>query len=133
MRRRLRFLLPVALGGILLFSMLAAESNVSVPEVIELLQREEAVLIDVREEPEYRGGVAEPAFLLPLSDLKGARTKWERFLAEHREKILVLYCASGNRSGQAAKILEKEGFATRNLGGFEDWKRAKLPVRFPEQ
>lgn len=131
MRSRLRLLLPVALGGILLFSMPATGSDVSALEAEELLRREEAVLIDVREEPEYRGGVAEPALLLPLSDLRGDRTKWEKFLPDYREKILILYCASGNRSGQAAKILQKEGFTTRNLGGFARWKNAGLPVKTP--
>ena len=57
-----------------------------------------AVLVDVREPGEWAdGGVAEPANLLSLSDLRGDRTGWKSFLAENKDKALILYCRSGNR------------------------------------
>jgi rhodanese-related sulfurtransferase len=92
----------------------------------------EAVLIDVREPDEWaESGVAEPAVLLALSDLRGERKAWKPFLEKHRDKTLLLYCRSGNRSGQAAAILAKEGYKTGNAGSFSAWKAAGLPVRTP--
>lgn len=89
-----------------------------------------AVLVDVREPGEWAdGGVAEPANLLSLSDLRGDRTGWKSFLAENKDKELILYCRSGNRSGIAARILTKEGFTVANAGGFRDWVAAGLPTR----
>jgi|UniRef100_UPI00404B85C2 rhodanese-related sulfurtransferase len=89
-----------------------------------------AVLVDVREPGEWAdGGVAEPANLLSLSDLRGDRTGWKSFLAENKDKELILYCRSGNRSGIAARILTKEGFNVANAGGFRDWVAAGLPTR----
>ena len=93
----------------------------------------EAIVIDVREPKEWESGVAAPAYLLPLSDLRGDRTKWMHVLAESKETPIYLYCRSGNRSGQAAAILAKEGFNVANIGGFSDWKAAELPTRTPDQ
>ena len=89
-----------------------------------------AVLVDVREPGEWAdGGVAEPANLLSLSDLRGDRTGWKSFLAENKDKELILYCRSCNRSGIAARILTKEGFNVANAGGFRDCVAAGLPTR----
>lgn len=93
-----------------------------------------AVLIDVREPGEWASsGVAEPAHLLSLSDLRGDRVHWKSFLAENKDKELILYCRSGNRSGIAARILAKEGYTVANAGGFKGWQAAGLPVRKVEK
>ena len=88
-----------------------------------------AVLIDVREPGEWAGGVAEPALLCSLSDLRGPRAQWKSVLEANRDKELILYCASGARSGIAAGMLRKEGFNAVNCGGFGGWRGAGLPVR----
>ena len=54
-------------------------------------------------------------------------------LADAKGKELLLYCRSGNRSGQAAALLAKEGFKTLNAGGFSEWQTAKLPTRKPDE
>ncbi len=90
-----------------------------------------AVLIDVREPDEWKGGVAGPAVLLPLGDLRGGRAQWKEFLAANKDKELIVYRASGRRSGIAAGILRKEGFNATNAGGFSGWAAAGLPVRVP--
>ncbi len=93
------------------------------------IQAGEAVLVDVREPGEWKGGVAGPAVLLPASDLLGERRKWKPFLAANKDKELILYCASGIRSGNAAMILRKEGCKTANLGGLGRWRDIGLPMR----
>lgn len=90
-----------------------------------------AILIDVREPDEWRGGVVAGALLLPLSDLRGDRAKWSPILKANRNKELILYCRSGNRSGIAARLLSSEGFRTANAGGFASWKNAGQPVADP--
>jgi rhodanese-related sulfurtransferase len=92
----------------------------------------EAILVDVREPAEWKEGVAAPAVLLPLSDLRGDRTQWKAFLEKAGDKPIVLYCRSGNRSGQAAEILAKEGKNVANAGGYKDWVAAGLPTKKPE-
>jgi rhodanese-related sulfurtransferase len=93
-----------------------------------------AVLIDVREPSEWASsGVAAPAVLLSLSDLHSERVTWKAFLEKNKNKELILYCRSGNRSGVAASILAEEGFQVANAGGFKHWKSAGQPVRSVDQ
>jgi rhodanese-related sulfurtransferase len=89
-----------------------------------------AVLVDVREPAEWQEtGVVASAHQLALSDLRGERVQWRAFLAAHHDKEIILYCRSGNRSGQAAKLLAAEGFKTANAGGLRDWTAAGQPTR----
>jgi rhodanese-related sulfurtransferase len=90
-----------------------------------------SVLVDVREPSEWESGVAEPANLLPLSDLMGKRLIWGPFLEAHKDRELILYCLSGGRSGSASRLLAGEGHRVANLGGFSAWRDATLPVRKP--
>ncbi len=91
----------------------------------------EACLVDVREPGEWSEGVARSARLLSLSDLTGRRAQWQSFLAEAADREILLYCASGARSGMAAKILAAEGFRVANTGGLGDWATAGWPVVKP--
>jgi len=115
------FLRPLLFGG----------PRISAADAAAKLKAGTAVLVDVREPGEWRSGVAQPAALLPFSDLRGPRQQWGAFLAKHREKQIILYCASGLRSGSAASLLRKEGFTVANLGGFFAWAQAGLPVKKP--
>jgi phage shock protein E len=75
-----------------------------------------ARIVDVRTPDEFRDGAYKGAVNIPLSSL-AARLKE----LEPREKPIVLYCASGARSGQAARMLKQAGFAdVTNAGGLDD-------------
>ena len=100
-------------------------------EIARRVAAGEAVLIDVREPDEWTAGVAAPALLLPLSDLRGERRRWKAVLEKNRGKELILYCRSGNRSGQAASILAGEGFRASNGGSFARWSASGQLVRNP--
>lgn len=108
-----------------------AVRTITATEAAQLITENRASLVDVREPSEWKGGVAAPAHLLSLSDLKGRRQEWEAFLAENGNRELILYCQAGGRSGSAAAILAAEGHRVANLGGFAAWRDAKLPVRLP--
>jgi rhodanese-related sulfurtransferase len=114
---------------IILRPLLFAGRRIAPAVAQQKLQTGEAVLIDVREPGERKSGVAGPAVLLPGSDLLGERRQWKPFLSANKNKELILYCASGIRSGNAAMILRKEGFKTANLGGLSRWRDIGLPMR----
>ncbi len=88
-----------------------------------------AVLVDVREPSEWANGSAAPAALLSLGDLQGERREWKPYLEKNKDKLIILYCASGMRSGMAGGKLKKEGYRVANLGGFGRWKSVGLPVK----
>lgn len=87
------------------------------------LQSAGAMLIDVRESHEYRAGHAPGAKHIALSVLP------RRLSEVPREREILVICASGMRSEQAAKILNAEGFKVINVsGGMANWQRSGLSV-----
>jgi rhodanese-related sulfurtransferase len=107
-------------------------ASVSPKEVEGLLRNDFAVLVDVREEDEVKGGMAAPAQWFATSKIQADDPAWKDFLAKHpKEKQLVLYCAVGGRAGKIAAKLAEQGYKVGNMGGFRDWKAAGLPVRTP--
>lgn len=88
------------------------------------LDRQEAVLIDVREPAEYSAEHIDGAKLLPLSRFDPAQVP-----ASNGVKV-VMQCKSGMRSRQAADRLLAGGVQEiwQLEGGIEAWKSAGLPV-----
>jgi rhodanese-related sulfurtransferase len=70
-----------------------------------LNQRETPLVIDVREPFEYKQGFIPGAINIPLSQLKS------RINEISKDKDIFLYCRSGMRSKQAAKLLSRQGFS----------------------
>ena len=99
-------------------------------EAHNLVKEDKAVLVDVREEEELRdSGLADGALWMPCSKMDEDEPEWKAFKSKlPKDKPVILYCRSGNRSGRVAEFLREEGFETWNLGGFKDWKDAGLPV-----
>jgi rhodanese-related sulfurtransferase len=106
--------------------------RVPLAEATRRITAGEALLVDVREPGEWASGVAGPAYLAPLSDLRGPRRKWRLVFEDLKGRELLLYCATGARSAWAAKQLRAEGHQATNLGGLRHWTGAGLPVRQPE-
>jgi rhodanese-related sulfurtransferase len=95
--------------------------NITAEEVKARLDKGEKLnLVDVREPHEHAefniGGV-----LLPLGKIQNMEVDE---LEDLKNEELIVYCRSGNRSGQAAMILETLGFTnTKNLsGGMLAWE-----------
>jgi rhodanese-related sulfurtransferase len=126
------FLILTAIFAALFFAQPAVAGETIPPaEAANRVAAGKAILIDVREPNEWTGGVVTGVLLLPLSDLRGERKLWKPVLEASRDKALIVYCRSGNRSAQAVAILEKENFKATNAGGFADWKSAGQPVAMP--
>lgn len=115
----------------LLKTLFVSAPRISPAEAAARVRRGAALLVDVREPPEWADGHADGAALLPLSDLTGARTQWGPFLEKNAGRELLLYCAAGGRSALAAKRLVSEGFKAANAGGFRAGVAAGWAVRRP--
>jgi rhodanese-related sulfurtransferase len=82
-----------------------------------------AILLDVREDAEWRAGHAPKARHIPLHRLPG------RVGDLPPGRTVVTICRSGARSARAAALLAREGREAVNLsGGMHAWARAGLPV-----
>ncbi|TNM60405.1 MULTISPECIES: rhodanese-like domain-containing protein [Actinomycetes] len=85
-----------------------------------------ALLVDVREDEEWKAGHAPDAVHVPL----GAITAGQRPAQVPDGADVVVVCRSGKRAAQAADRLAAAGVAVRNLdGGMQAWQDAGLPVR----
>lgn len=85
----------------------------------------EAVLLDVREGPEWRAGHAPGAVHAPLTGLAAGSA----LPASVRGRPLVVICRSGHRSRQAAKLLVERGAEAVDVqGGMNAWAAAGFPV-----
>lgn len=87
------------------------------------------VVLDVRNPGEQAAGVIEGAVLVPLPEL-GARAAT---VAPEPLATVILYCAGGKRSAEAARLLDGLGYrdAVSLAGGFDGWQRAGLPWVVP--
>lgn len=105
---------------------------ISPADAIARVAKGEVTLIDVRELAELRStGKAKGALHIPLSmiPLKAVPGQADSSLGLSVDKPIVVYCASGGRSGMAGQNLLKMGYKqVFNLGGFGDWASAGGPV-----
>lgn len=88
------------------------------------LMNDGAVVLDVRENAEYSGGHLPNSKNIPNADL-------EKRVAElPADKPVLVVCATGQRSGQAASVLRKLGRDKVYClsGGLGAWRQAGLPV-----
>ncbi len=83
----------------------------------------DAVVLDVREDSEWRAGHLPGAMHIPYEQVA------ERAREIPAGRPVIAYCLSGIRSSLAASILEQKGRTTSNLrGGFTAWRNAGLPI-----
>jgi rhodanese-related sulfurtransferase len=119
----------VASGGMLLWPFLrsrAGGARVSTAQATTLINREDALMVDVREPGEYGAGHALGAKNVPLARIDDGASD----LGKRKERPLVVYCDGGQRSAKAAATLRKQGFArvVSLTGGLGAWQNAGLPV-----
>lgn len=83
----------------------------------EMKNNSKHIVVDVREPVEYKRGFIKGAVNIPLSQL-------ERRLAEiPKDNTVLLYCQSGMRSKNAAKVLSRSGYSSiaHLHGGVSVW------------
>ena len=99
---------------------------ISVQQATLMINREDALVLDVREAQEFAKEHILHARNLPLSRIEAGAAD----LQKHRAKPVIVYCENGSRSGKAASLLRKLGFERvfSLAGGLAAWQQAALPV-----
>jgi rhodanese-related sulfurtransferase len=125
------YLVAVALisGSMLVWPLLrrgGGGARVSASDAVQLINKHDAVIVDIREANEFAAGHILNARNIPLKEIE-ARVKE---LAKFKEKPVIVACDSGNRSRGGVAALKKQGFAqVYNLtGGLGAWQQAGLPT-----
>ena len=116
----------ITLGVIIMYHKRNSASSVGPQKVVMMINRQDAVVVDVRDKKEFDSGHIVDSINIPLAKLKHGVTE----LKKHKEKPLVVVCKLGQQSGEAAKTLQETGHAEvfRLSGGIEEWKAQSLPL-----
>lgn len=125
----LLIVVAVVSGAMLIWPLLRRTTGgpwVDASMATQLINREDALVVDVRDPGEYGAGHILGAKNWPLDHLdeRGGEA------ARRKDKPVIVYCDTGERAPKAAAALRKLGF-TRvvNLsGGLPAWQQAGLPV-----
>ncbi|SFM78168.1 rhodanese-like domain-containing protein [Marinobacter zhejiangensis] len=115
----------------LLAALFALESRrggqkLSAQGLIALLNRDEAVVVDIRERKEFSEGRITGSVHIPLSTVKERASE----LKKHEGKQIVIVDKMGQHAAMAVKTLNEQGFenVVRLNGGITDWKANNLPL-----
>lgn len=99
--------------------------TISHHELTRMLNADEAVLLDVRDQKEYSTGHIAGALNIPYAKI----SEREPELTAYKEKAIVLVDKAGQHAGAAGRNLSKLGYRVNRLsGGMTDWLNEKLPV-----
>ncbi len=101
-------------------------ANIPASQAIQLINRQNGVVVDVREPNEFSAGHIPSATNIPLGSIAARLKELNKF----KDRPVVVCCRSGHRSAQAAAVLRKNGFASvHNLaGGIMAWQADNLPT-----
>ncbi len=99
--------------------------SVSAQELVNLVNRDGAVVVDVRDNAEFSSGHIVDSINIPHTSLADRVSELEK----HKEKTIVVACKMGQHSGTAGTVLRKAGFNVSRLkGGITEWRNQNLPV-----
>lgn len=126
----LMFISAVISGGLLIYPLLkrsvGTSAEVGPGEAVTLINRKDAVVIDVRDEGDYAAGHITNARHIPESKIDERLKELDRY----KNKPIIVSCGSGRRSASVAGALRKQGFAEifTLRGGIAAWQQAGMPL-----
>jgi rhodanese-related sulfurtransferase len=118
-------------GGMLLWPLVNRLIAGGAPQVgalaaVQLINRRDALVLDVRDKADYAAGHIPNARNIPLAELSGRLREIEKF----KSRPIVINCQTGARSASVCSLLTKNGFGEvfALSGGLKGWVEASLPV-----
>ena len=125
----LLFVVAFVSGAMLLWPLVRRSAGgpwVNPTQATHLINREDALVIDVREPGEFAAGHVLGAKNVPLARLASGAGE----LAKRKDRPLIVYCDGSDRSGKALAALKKQGYTrVANLsGGLGAWQQAGLQL-----
>ena len=99
---------------------------ISPSNLVTLVNREGAVIVDVRDSKEFGNGHIAGAVNIPATSIDSRVGD----LLAYKEKPVVLVCKIGQHAGAAGRKLKAQGFENvrRLSGGMAEWTASNLPV-----
>lgn len=122
------FLLAIGSGVLLFLPAMDkfATGGIAPAEAVTAMNRQKALVIDVREAAEFASGHITGAKHIPLGELEAQLPK----IAKNKKQSIIFVCATGARGARAQLIAKKLEYETaQNIaGGMKAWAAAELPL-----
>ena len=101
-------------------------AKISARGAVTLINKDEAVVLDIRDRKDFNEGRITGSVNIPLNSLKSRVNE----LSKHKDKQIIVVDKMGQHSAMAVKYLKEEGFTNvvRLNGGIADWKASNLPL-----
>lgn len=100
--------------------------KVSAQQAVNMINRDEAIVVDIRDRKEFNEGRITGSLHIPLNAIKDRAGE----LKKHQDKTVIVVDKMGQHSAMAVKQLNAEGYenVVRLSGGIGDWKASNLPL-----
>jgi rhodanese-related sulfurtransferase len=123
------FVTALVSGAMLLWPLVRRSTGgpwVTPAQATHLMNREDALIVDVREANEFASGHVLGAKSVPLARMETAAGE----VMKKKDRPVIVYCDGGERAAKALAALKKQGFtrAANLAGGIKAWQDAGLPV-----
>lgn len=105
-------------------------NNITAQQAYELLSKRKAILIDVREDDEFKTEHISYAISLPLSNI----SNFAQYINPSPQQKIIFQCQHGKRAEKACRVITTShlGFKQDDIftidGGIEGWRKAHLPL-----
>lgn len=107
---------PVNMAGFVAENVLTGKVEVITPSEIEKRNKDNSILLDVRDDIETDNGIIEGAYKIPVNSLR------RRINELDKNKEIIIYCQVGLRGYIAARILSANGYKVKNVtGGYKSY------------
>lgn len=118
----------VVSGGLLLWPTLSGRGRggLSAAEATQLINRRNAVIVDLRPAADYAGGHLPSARHLEFAELQAKIGQ----IAKNKASPVLLVCQNGLQSNKASRVVREAGYAEVHVlqGGLNAWQQAGMPV-----
>jgi rhodanese-related sulfurtransferase len=110
----------------LIQKVMVGAKDVSVQQAVQLINRRDAIVLDVRDAAEFQSGHVPNARHIPAAEMEKRLKELDKF----KQRPLVVVCRSGPRAASACALLRKNGFAEvfTLKGGILGWTQASMPL-----
>jgi rhodanese-related sulfurtransferase len=100
--------------------------TVTPAQALQLINHEDAVVLDIRDSGDYKGGHILAARHMPMNTLANRLTE----LTKLRDKPIIVYDRPGTSAANACALLKKNGLEKIHYlsGGLPAWQNANLPI-----
>ncbi len=124
---------PFLVGAFLIFFLMFIRNesrrggkSVTTQELVSLVNKEQAVVLDIRDRKDFESGRIAESLNIPFGSLESRMSELQGL----EEKTIIVVCKMGQHSGAAGTTLRKKGFKQvfRLNGGIMGWRNENLPV-----